>query len=243
MSERLTRSVDFTVLRAEDDGDGLTLEGYAATFNTPTDIDSWEGRFTETIAPGAFKRTIDRKGPARIRLQFDHGQHPLIGSIPIGSIRELREDGRGLFVSARLFDNDLVKPVRDAIAGGAIAGMSFQFRVVNDEWDEDGDRPTRTIREVELFELGPVVWPAYETTTVGVRAAEVARDLANDQDFRQQVASALLTAGTSDQPATDVAPGSASAVSDAPPSEGARRASEAQQKLRRQRLRAKGIMA
>jgi uncharacterized protein len=195
----LIRTADFTVVRASDGDDGLTLEGYAAVFNTATRIDSWEGKFDEVIAPGAFKRTIDHKGPAKIRLQFDHGKHPTIGSIPIGAITELREDARGLFVRARLFDNDLVKPVRDAIRGGAITGMSFQFRVVRDDVDNTGDVPLRTIREVELFELGPVVWPAYDTTTVGVRA---------DDDFRRHqptvgTSDEPAAAGTSDEPAAD----------------------------------------
>lgn len=201
LERTLERTADFTVTRAAPDGDGLTLEGYAAVFNMPTRIDSWEGTFDEVIAPGAFKRTIGRKGPAGIRLQFDHGRHPFIGSIPIGAIDELREDARGLFVKARLFDNDLVRPVRDAIEGGAISGMSFQFRVVAESSDDSGDVKVRTVDEVELFELGPVVWPAYDATTVGVRAAEVARDLAVDTDFREQVIRALLTVGTTDTPA------------------------------------------
>jgi uncharacterized protein len=222
MTERLTRTADFTVVRATDEGDGLTLEGYAAVFGVPTRIDSFEGKFDEIVAPGAFKRTIGAKGPSGIRLQFDHGRHPFIGSIPIGAIEVLREDARGLFVRARLFDNDLVRPVRDAIDGGAISGMSFQFRVLGEDWDESGDIPVRTIREVELFELGPVVWPAYDTTSVGVRAAEVARDLSQDQDFRDQVMRALIAAGTSLEPAVEGTSVEPAAESDDPP-EGTRR--------------------
>nr|MBP9053593.1 HK97 family phage prohead protease [Ilumatobacteraceae bacterium] len=78
----------------------------------------------------------------------------------------------GLFVRARMFDNPRVEPIRQAIAGGAIDGMSFRFRVTREEWDESGDDdvPVRTIRELDLFELGPVVFPAYEATSVGVRS-------------------------------------------------------------------------
>ena len=222
--ENLTRSVDFTVVRADEDGDGLTLEGYGAVFNTATRIDSmFEGRFDEIIAPGAFKRTIDQKGARGIRLQFDHGSHPLIGSIPLGSITDLHEDSRGLFVKARLSDNWLVQPVRDAIRDGAVSGMSFRFRVVKDEWDEtDPDLPVRTLREVELFEVGPVVWPAYDATTVGVRAREIARDMATDEDFRHELLRALVAVGTPSEPAqqgTSEEP----AEADGSPTEGTRR--------------------
>lgn len=199
----VTRQVDFTLTRADSDdvrGDGLTLEGYAAVFNTPTRIDSWEGRFDEIIAPGAFKKTLSERGD-RVVLQFDHGQHPLIGSLPIGAIEELREDARGLFVRARLFDNDAMLPIRQAIEAEAIKGMSFRFSVMAEEWDDEGDVDVRTIREVRLYEIGPVVFPAYEGTTVGVRAREVAQQLRTDDDFRQELIAALAAA-----PDTDAAP-------------------------------------
>lgn len=169
-------------LRADTTGDGFTLEGYGAVFNTPTRIDSWEGKFDETIARGAFAKTIGERKPV---LQFDHGRDAATGSVPIGAIEELREDRRGLFVRARMHDNARVEPIRQAIASGAIDGMSFRFRVIREEWDESEERevPLRTINEVELFELGPVVWPAYESTTVGVRS--LLADLADVQ--RQQL--------------------------------------------------------
>ena len=165
-------------MRAADD-DGFTLEGYAAVFDTPTRIDSWEGKFDEKIARGAFVRTINARRPV---LQFDHGRDAATGSVPIGSIEELREDSHGLFVRARLHDNARVEPIRQAIASGAIDGMSFRFRVTREEWDESGDVPVRTIRELECLELGPVVFPAYESTSVGVRS--MLADLDDEQRAR-----------------------------------------------------------
>jgi uncharacterized protein len=158
-------------LRADEDGDGLTLTGYAAVFNTPTRIDSWEGTFDELIDRGAFKKTISERMPI---LQWNHGQDPAVGQVPIGAIMKLREDARGLYVEARLHDNDHVRPIRDAIASGAVQGMSFRFQVIRDKWDNDSKVPVRTIKEVRLFEVGPVAFPAYEATSVGVRDAELA---------------------------------------------------------------------
>ena len=155
-------------LRDNDNGDGFTLEGYGAVFGSPTRIDSWEGKFDEIIARGAFSKTIQERRPV---LQFDHGRDAATGSVPIGAIEEIREDTQGLFVRARLHDNARVEPIRQAIGSGAIDGMSFRFRVTREDWDEEsGEVPVRTIREVELFEVGPVVFPAYEATTVGVRS-------------------------------------------------------------------------
>jgi len=161
----VTRAVNFSTRAADDDG--FTLEGYAAVFDTPTRIDSWEGLFDERIARGAFTKTLSERKPV---MQFDHGHDIATGSVPIAAIESIREDDHGLFVSARMFDNPRVEPIRQAIAGGAIDGMSFRFRVTRESWDESRDVPMRTIRELSLFEVGPVVFPAYEATSVGVRS-------------------------------------------------------------------------
>jgi uncharacterized protein len=206
--DMLCRSVPFE-RASDDDGDGLTLDGYGAVFGSPTRIDSWEGCFDEEIKRGAFKKSLSERTPV---LQFDHGRHPMVGSIPLGSFESLREDEHGLHVLARLHDNYLVQPVRDAIKSKAIDGMSFRFSVVKDEWrtadgklvkPEDVNRLLwvsdradessilkRTLREVKLFEVGPVVFPAYSDTSVGVRSREII-SLLSDPQVRAEVARAL----------------------------------------------------
>lgn len=188
--DNVRRSVSF---RAEPSSDGLTLEGYAAVFNDWTEINDWDGKYQERIAPGAFKRTLGMRTPV---LQFDHGAHPLIGSIPLGRFTKIEEDNHGLFVRARLSDNWLIEPVRDSVRDGAVTGMSFRFRVINDQWESVDGEDHRTITEVELYEAGPVVFPAYESTTVGVRSRQTALAL-TDPEVRREVA-ALLTLGTDD---------------------------------------------
>jgi hypothetical protein len=190
------RRVEF---RASDDADGQTLEGYAAVFNAWTEIKDAAGTYREQIAPGAFKRTLGQRTPV---LQFDHGTHPLIGSLPLGSFSVLREDRNGLFVRARLSDNWLIEPVRDAIRDKAITGMSFRFRVIDDAWEQDADGETRTIKEVELLEAGPVVFPAYEQTSVAVRS--LVDHL--DDTTRAALAAELGTASVAEAPAVDDSP-------------------------------------
>lgn len=159
------------------ESDGRTLEGYAAVFNQRTSIVDHLGTYDEIIAPGAFSHTI-RNG--RPKLMFDHGQHPMVGSMPLGTIDSLDEDGHGLRVRATLSDNWLIEPIADAVRSGAVDGMSFRFSVPTgkEEWSEN--QTLRTVREVKLYEFGPVVFPAYEGTSVLVRAAElVGVDLAD----------------------------------------------------------------
>lgn len=173
-TETRTLVAPFTLTRNSDTSDGLTLTGYAAVFNSPTSISDWNGDYTEVIAPGAFRHTIRNSRPV---MQFDHGAHPLIGSLPIAAIRELREDERGLYVEARVFDNWLTEPLRDAIREQAISGMSFRFSVVKDAWTRTGAEQVRTLKEVRLYELGPVVYPAYADTSVALRSLERATGL------------------------------------------------------------------
>jgi uncharacterized protein len=196
---QLLRAASFTPTET----DGNTLVGYAAVFNERTVINDWDGTYAEQIAPGAFRKTLRERTPV---LQFDHGFHPLVGSIPIGSIDTLQEDERGLYVEATLHDNWMVQPVRDAIESGAIDGMSFRFAVIRDEWERNGGpNDVRTIREVALYELGPVVFPAYEATQVGLRSANQAEQmharlaaLANDQELLRRWRMDAPTIDTSD---------------------------------------------
>lgn len=178
-----TRATQFRPTRDGAVTDGRTLEGYAAVFDTPTMISSWEGEFEEVVKPGSFRRTLRSRRPV---MQFDHGNDKRVGTAPIGSIEDIREDDEGLFVRARLFDTERVADIQQAVESQAIRGMSFKFEVLDDAWlDADGNELSaseradlmeagelvrREITEVKLYELGPVVFPAYDETSVGVRS-------------------------------------------------------------------------
>ncbi|MGW4883369.1 HK97 family phage prohead protease [Streptomyces murinus] len=208
-ARELLRSVPFQMVRddAADENDGWTLTGYAVTFGQETEIDSWEGRFFEKVRQGAFRKTFREQTPV---CQFDHGRHPLIGSIPIGAFRELYEDDQGVFVNNRITNNWLMQPIRDAIAEGSITGMSFRFEVVREQWTDaqgktvrpeevaellwnPGDRGPlhRELIEVKCRELGPVVFPAYVGTSVSVRARDRAAELARDDEFARTIRASL----------------------------------------------------
>jgi HK97 family phage prohead protease len=184
---QVVRQAPFTVTRDGEGGgaaaDGRTLSGYAAVFGAETIIDSaGEGRFHERIEPGAFARSLQERKPV---MQFNHGRDPRFGGLPIGSIKVVREDERGLYVQARLFDS--AEAIREAISAGAISGMSFRFAVTEDAWTDAQGRSIETrhvatkmhqgvelhraVKAVQLYELGPVTFPAYASTTVDVRSA------------------------------------------------------------------------
>ena len=149
--------------------DGQTLEGYAAVFDSPTQIHDWAGKYEERFSRSAFDRTLREGTP---KLLFEHGMHPLIGKMPLGVFEQLQPDSKGLYIRARLSDNWLIAPVRDAVRDGAITGMSVNFTVPKggDVWAQQRGVNTRTVVDASLKELGPVVFPAYQPTTASVRS-------------------------------------------------------------------------
>ncbi len=161
------RSYDFELRDAG--GDGLTMSGYAAVFNSPTTIRDFMGEFEETIRPGAFKRSLAERMPVR---HWDHGRDPAVGTAPIGDSETVREDSHGLFVRARLYEHPSTGRVRQAIKGKSVRGMSFRFGVPDggDVWSERDGLDVREIVDVDIHELGPVAFPAYRDTEVSVRS-------------------------------------------------------------------------
>src|SRR5215213_4366443 len=150
-------------------GDGNTLVGYAIRFDEETLIRESGREFRERISPGALTKTLEERG-RNVTIQFDHGQHPTIGSLPLGKPSVLRADDKGLWVEVPLTETFYSSTIANLIRDGALSGMSFRFTVLNDRWEHPkGDLPRREIRELKLIELGPVVHPSYLTTSVGMR--------------------------------------------------------------------------
>lgn len=159
--------------RAADDGDGLSISGWITRFGEPTVISDWLGEYTEEIDRKAFDRTLLERGPAKVKMQFDHG-HSVFGTLPIGVWSNIRAERKGLWGEGRIHDNWHTIPIRAAIESQALDGMSFKFKVVGEKWRKaepgSGKPDHRTLTEVALFEAGPVVHQAYEGTTVGLRS-------------------------------------------------------------------------
>lgn len=163
------------------DGGGERFTGYASVFNSRTSIGNplrWG--FYEEVAPGAFAKTIS-EGDARMLI--DHDSYYVVSRASADSL-DLAEDARGLAVDSALdpalsYVNDLKANVRNK----NITGMSFGFQVIKDDWQvvdvetKDGDSvqaELRILREVRLFEVSAVTFPAYEDTETGLRAVAAA---------------------------------------------------------------------
>jgi HK97 family phage prohead protease len=174
----LFRALD-NVLEVRDPGsDGMpVLFGHFTRFNEWTEIDSfWEGRFMERIAPGAFKKTFSEQRKL-LRCLFQHGRDPYIGNKPLGPIRQLEEQREGPYYEVDMLDVDYCRSLVPGLRED-LYGASFRMAVMREEIVKEPGRskhnpegiPERTIKEVRLFEFGPVTFPAYANATAGVRS-------------------------------------------------------------------------
>ncbi|MEU5549212.1 HK97 family phage prohead protease [Micromonospora sp. NPDC047793] len=165
-----------------DDGRLATMEVRFSMFDVWYEIDSWwEGRFLERTARGSFKRTIaahrSRKtDSAGVKVLFNHGHDFHIGDKLLGGIDSLTEESDSPLGVVALDDTSYNRDLLPGLRRGGY-GSSFMFRVVKDSWDNEPKAseynpeglPERTIREVRLFEFGPVTWPANPDATSSLR--------------------------------------------------------------------------
>ena len=169
-----------------EDANGMTLTGYAARFNQPSE----PLPFIETIQPGAFRNSLKSRND--IKLLWNHNSDMVLGSTRAGTLT-LNEDELGLRVIATLPDNTWGRDAKVSIQRGDVTGFSFGFTVPSggDSWNADGTQ--RTLKSIRLLEVSTgVAFPAYPSTngTAQVRGLDkVAERTGVDADL---LADALL---------------------------------------------------
>jgi HK97 family phage prohead protease len=142
------------------------LEGYAAKFNSDSrDL----GGFIESIAPGAFDRALREKHD--VRCLYNHDQNVVLGRYP--RTLGLSVDSVGLRFSCTLPPTQDGRDVHTLISRGDVSQCSFAFNVPDggDEWNYS--RTRRTLRDVTLFDVSAVTYPAYEDTSVSARSLRI----------------------------------------------------------------------
>lgn len=165
-----TTSIAQFEVRAGEDGGMPTLIGYAAVFNSRTEL----GWFDEEIAPGAFAQSLADGDD--VRALFNHDSARVIGRRNAETLR-LEEDATGLRVEIDLPDTTTARDLVASIERGDIDGMSFGFRAREQEWIErEGENELRRLIDVELIEVSPVTFPAYADTSIAKRSHDAMRD-------------------------------------------------------------------
>lgn len=182
-------------VKREKRGEGSVIKGLSAVYYREGDAGTeyWLWRdMVERIMPGAFDRAISEKHDARGL--FNHDSSQLLGRVSSGSLTlSLTSEGLAYEIPVDAADPDHQR-VGAKIDRGDVTGSSFAFLVRAQTWSEvkldDGSwLYIRQITDLDLFDVGPVTFPAYEATTAG-RSTDAAGQLreALTPEIRQLIA-------------------------------------------------------
>jgi HK97 family phage prohead protease len=165
-----------TEVRVKSDGH---IDGHCAVFDQEYVLwDSASYRVVEIVKPGTFARAIKEKQD--VRSCFNHDPSQLLGRVSAKTL-SIEEDERGLYFDCDAPDTQVGRDVRTLVKRGDVTGGSFSFVVTKETVTEEktGDKTVRRreIQDVDLFEGGPVTWPAYEGTDVNARTRFEMRSL------------------------------------------------------------------
>lgn len=162
MERRYVRGIE--VREAKPDSGSIgTLVGYAAVFNERS-LDL--GGFTEIVLPGAFTESLKRGDD--VRALIGHDPRLIVGRRSAETLR-IEEDAKGLRYEIDLPDTTAGRDVLESVKRRDLDGSSFGFRTVKDDWKRLDGVYVRELIEAEVFDVGPVTYPAYTGTTAEAR--------------------------------------------------------------------------
>lgn len=160
--EKAIKEIRLVDMRATED-EGMIVEGYAAVFDTITNL----GWMNEVIDRHAF----DNADMSDIVMKYNHEDSVLPMARTRGGSLQFTIDDHGLKIRAKLPDTSVNRDIYTLIREGVLSKMSFAFTVKSEEYDYDTD--TRKILEFDkIFDVSVVDVPAYESTEIYARSKE-----------------------------------------------------------------------
>ena len=196
-----TRTYSFDIRAERNESEQGVITGRPIVYNSKTDL----GWFDEIIERGALDGA-DLKD-VRFLVNHDTSMIPLARSRNnnANSTMQLMVDanGMGIRVNLDVKNNSDARNLYSAIERGDISGMSFMFRIDDEEWSElESDHPTRHVRKIsDVVEVSACTFPAYDDTSISTRnkealdSAKLALDSARrslDSDLELAKAKALF---------------------------------------------------
>jgi HK97 family phage prohead protease len=159
-------------LKVESRADGTKyIIGYGAVFyrenDTGTEYRLWPD-LVERVAATAFSRAIREKQD--VRGLFNHDTNHVLGRTSAGTMT-LSVDSVGLRYEITPPDTQSGRDVLALVSRGDITGSSFSFSVQKESIlrGANNSPDVRVLEDVDLYDVGPVTFPAYEAATAGVR--------------------------------------------------------------------------
>lgn len=163
---REVRTISTTFETRRDENGDRHLSGYFAVFDSNYEI---APGMTESVAPGAFSRTLS----GDVRALTNHDTTLVLGRTKAHTL-DLREDAHGLFGDVLINPNDQdAVNTWERVQRGDVDQCSFGFEIVDEETEFRDDGSIHwTIKDVNLYEVSVCTFPAYKETNVAARSAE-----------------------------------------------------------------------
>lgn len=131
-----------------DDGEYATFKGYASTFGN-------EDSYGDVIERGAFTKTASEANGS-LPMLWQHDTDEVIGTYPA-----MAENQQGLEVEGQIvLATQRGREAYALLKAGAIKSMSIGFTIPDGKADYDQEQQVRRIREVRLWEISLVTFPA-----------------------------------------------------------------------------------
>lgn len=157
-----------TKFETREESDGLHLSGYFAVFNQIYEINDF---MSESIAPGAFDSSMGND----VRALTNHDTTLVLGRTSAATL-ELRTDSYGLYgdILINPKDSDAMNTY-ERVLRGDVNQCSFGFEILKEEYEVRDDGGSHwTITDLRLHEVSVCTFPAYPTTSVSARSAQLA---------------------------------------------------------------------
>ena len=154
--------------RGEGDDKKPYVVGHAAVFDS---LSENLGGFRETIERNAFDDVLEDD----VRALFNHDSNLILARTKSGTLK-LSLDEKGLRYEFDVPDTTTGRDLLVSLERGDVSQSSFGFTVEQDSWDKDEDGiHIRSISKVKrLFDVSPVVYPAYPSADVAKRSLAAA---------------------------------------------------------------------
>ena len=122
------------------------FEGYACLFGK-------EDLGRDIIRPGAFAKSLTRRGTDGVKLLYQHDP-----AQPVGQWLSINEDGKGLFVRGQLaLEVARAREILSMMKAGILDGLSIGFRTILGHTDQQSG--IRQLVELDLWEISIVTFP------------------------------------------------------------------------------------
>lgn len=166
---RLVRAarLDSQVITRDASADGsIGFKGEAIVFDTPTWIGSKRWGFWEEIAPEAVTKTLRE---ADIRFVQNHDPNLLLARTSAGDLRNEATPG-GLQTDADMAPTSYALDAAILLERKVLREMSFAFDPLAWDYEERDGEDFYRITEIELYDVSVVTYPAYQSTSAGLRS-------------------------------------------------------------------------